>query len=61
MQSKDGFIKVFPFYLNGIPEYKQSLVVQTFKMNHGTKKGKFSNNSFTEYVYHVVSQSSFQG
>ena len=39
MQSKDGFIKVFPFYLNGIPEYKQSLVVQTFKMNHGTKKG----------------------
>ena len=24
--------------LNGVPEYKQSLVVQIFKMNRGTKK-----------------------
>lgn len=24
--------------LNGLPEYKQSLVVQIFRMNHGTKE-----------------------
>lgn len=24
--------------LNGVPEYKQSLVVQTFMLNHGTKE-----------------------